>query len=151
MPDAATYFTGTEPDTMVTHAVAQHRALWPAVERIVRKRVRNNVPAVIDGWHLMPDLIAGADFGRTRAVWIDVDAQVLREREMAVWDFYATSPDPEQMFERFLSRSLMWNDRMRSAAIEFGFHVVRQDGSRPVEDLVGEVLGLDSGTSLGDL
>ncbi len=151
MPDAATYFTQTQPDTMIAHALAQHSALWPAVERVVKKRIRNGLQAVLDGWHLMPGLVARANLERTCAVWIDVDEEVLRDRERSVWEFYATSRDPEQMFERFLARSLMWNDRMRSAATEFGFHLVRQDGSRSVSDLVDEVLGLPSGAGSCDL
>lgn len=151
LPDPVTYFTGTDPETMVEHAIAQHRTLWPAVEAVLRKKVNHGIPAVYDGWHLMPDLVAGAALDGACAVWIDIDDEVLRARELQVWDFYQRSHDPELMLERFLARSMLWNARMRESAAKFGFHLIRQDGTRSVPDLVDEVLGLASASSLRDL
>lgn len=34
LPDPWTYFTSTTPDDLIGHGMAQHRVLWPAVERI---------------------------------------------------------------------------------------------------------------------
>ena len=31
--------------------------------------------------------------GNVLGVWLDVDANVLEERDKAIWDFYAQSPD----------------------------------------------------------
>ncbi len=140
MPDATTYFTETEPTVMMEHAVAQHTALWPAVERVLRKRQNNDQPLVMDGWHLIPGLVATSELDSLRPFWIDVDNEVLEQRERNVWDFYAKSRDPERMFSNFMYRSTTWNDRMAAEARALGLPVLRQDGSRSVEQLAAEVL-----------
>lgn len=140
LPDHLTYFTETSPDEMIEHAIAQHSVLWPAVERVLRKRLVNDQAIVVDGWHLLPHLIAESDLSGATPVWIDVGHDVLEKRERAVWDFYARSNDPDRMFANFLARSTRWNDRMASEARELGFVVVSQDGSKSVEDLAKEVV-----------
>ena len=140
MPDAWTYFTETDPETMIDHAFAQHTSLWPAVERVLRKRHFNQQPIVMDGWHLIPHLVSESELDSLRPFWIDIDHGVLEQRERNVWDFYAKSNDPERMFSNFMYRSTTWNDRMAAAARALGLPVLEQDGTRSVEDLVNEVL-----------
>ncbi|MGI9665685.1 MAG: hypothetical protein ACR2N2_01105 [Acidimicrobiia bacterium] len=139
-PDAITYFTTTSPDQMIEDADAQHTALWPAVRAIIRKRAHNREALVIDGWHLMPELVAADTDNGVHASWLDVDHDVLAERERDVWDFYAQSSDPDAMYRNFLARSVRWNDRTATAARRFGFHVMRQDGTASASDLVAEIL-----------
>ncbi len=140
LPDPWTYFTNTAPDVQIEHAVAQHSELWPGIQRILRKRAASQKHIVIDGWHLMPSLVAAAELPNTEAYWIDVDHDVLGQRERGVWDFYAKSDDPERMFANFLARSFVWNDLMRDAALAAGFGVLHQDGSRSAADLADEIL-----------
>lgn len=147
-PNAVEYFTNTAPPQMVTDAVAQHTALWPAIVAVIQRRTMSEQPVVIDGWHLMPTLVAGDRLSSAHACWLDVDHDVLAAREQVVSDFYATSPDPERMFNNFVARSVIWNDRMAREARELGMQIMHQDGTRSVESLADEVLigaGLDSG------
>lgn len=147
LPDPWTYFTETKPAEMIEHAIAQHASLWPGLARVMEKREATGATLVVDGWHLMPSLVARSGLKGVAPIWLDVAAEVLERRERAVWDFYAKSGDPEQMLANFLSRSITWNDLMRDEAIGFGFRTISQDGSRSVDDLVADVL---SGTEMGD-
>ena len=142
LPDPWTYFTDTDPDTMIEHAIAQHTALWSGVERVIRKRAGNDQTAVIEGWHLLPDLVASVESEAVCPVWLDVDHDVLEERERAVWGFYEKSPDPQLMFDNFVTRSTRWNDIMSDGAAEHGYPTIVQDGTLTVDDLVEKVLDI---------
>jgi 2-phosphoglycerate kinase len=140
MPNHIKYFTRTDPDQMIEDALAQHRAMWPAILRVIRKRSHSRHGYVIDGWHLLPTEVSRIADGNVRPVWLDVDARVLEQRERAIWDFYAPSPEPERMFAHFLERSVRWNDLVCNQARVLGLHVISQDGSKSPEDLCSEIL-----------
>jgi len=140
MPNHIGYFTDTDPDQMVEDALAQHRAMWPAVLRVIRKRSQSGTGFVLDGWHLLPSEVAGIGDEKIVPVWLDVDANVLEERERAIWAFYATSHDPERMFANFLARSVRWNDMMCEQATDLGLRVITQDGTKTPTDLCNEIL-----------
>lgn len=140
LPDPWSYFTQTDPPTQLEHAIAQQQAMWPAIEKLIRKRLATDAPIVIDGWHLMPDLLHESDLGDVECVFLDVDRDVLIDREMGVWDFYAASDRPDVMFANFVGRSLLWNEEIARTARSHGYRVLHQDGSKSVAVLADEAL-----------
>ena len=140
LPNHIEYFTKTSASQMVSDALAQHVALWPAIESVIRKHARWGPGIVIDGWHLIPDMVAELDAPNIVAVWLDVDHAVLEAREVAIWDFYAASDDPERMFANFVARSVRWNDLVCDQARDLGLRVMSQDGSKSPDDLCDEIL-----------
>jgi 2-phosphoglycerate kinase len=144
-----TYFSDTPPDRLVSDAVREHAAVWPAIAAVIEYRSRFGPSIVIDGWELVPELVHGligaADGGANgsvTAVWLDVAPAELQRRERTVMAFYAAAPDPERMLANFLHRSIAWNDLVCSEAEHLGMPVLEQDGSRTVEDLCDEVMAL---------
>lgn len=140
LPDPWTYFTETRPEQQLEDGVTQNEALWPAVEKVIRKHARAGRSLVIDGWHLIPEIVQASNLDSVEAVWLDIDHDILRDREREVWDFYARSNDPDRMFDNFLARSTGWNDLMRDQATSAGYRVIQQDGSKTPESLAQEVL-----------
>lgn len=140
MPDHVEYFTNTDPDQMINDALSQHRALWPAIRAVIRKHARWGPGIVIDGWHLLPEKVAELDTSNIVAIWLNVDHAILEEREKAIWDFYATSNNPERMFSNFLARSTRWNDLVRDQARALGLRVLHQDGTKSPDDLCDEMI-----------
>ena len=135
------YFTVTEPAALLDHAERAHGALWPSVEALIRHRAAFGPPIVIDGYHLLPERLDSIDLENVLAVFLDVNHAVLEARERSL-SWYDQSDDPEAMVTNFLGRSKGWNDRISSAAREHGFTVVKQDGTRSVEQIVDAILDL---------
>ena len=142
LPNHIEYFMNTAPDQMIEDALAQHRALWPANQRVIQKRSRSGSGFVIDGWHLLPSEVSRLNYGNIHPVWLDVDPDILEARERAIWDYYARSPEPERMFDNFLRRSVLWNDLVCAQARDLGLRVITQDGTKTPDDLCDEVLDL---------
>lgn len=134
------YFTETPLIELQADAEALHAAAWPGVSRVIGKRAKYGPAYVLDGWGFEADRIGDLGVPTVRAVWIDIDRDVLEGRERDVWPFYEQSHDPERMLASFLARSFWWNDRVVSRARTLGLPVLVQDGTQSVEDLCDEVL-----------
>jgi len=135
------YFTETPAEQLIADADAQHEAMWPAVEKVIRNHLAWGSPIVIDGWVLRPDWVAKLELGdRVGQVWLVADPGVLEARERANPEFFSNSPDPARMLENFLARSRWFNALVESQAAEQGAKVLRQNGQVPVEALCREAL-----------
>ena len=135
------YFTTTTPADLMADAERQHRALWPAVAAVIRHHLAFGPPIVIDGYHLLPERIPEVATPDLLAVFLDVEPDVLEERERSL-SYYDGSDDPEAMIANFLGRSNGWNRRIADAARSHGHVVLRQDGSKSADDLVDAIVAL---------
>lgn len=138
--DSIEYFTTSSVAQLIEDASLQHEATWPAIEKLVRKRARWGPPVVIDGWALRPRSVAALELDSVTSFWIVADPNVLEERERANAAYFDQSPDPERMLQNFLGRSLWYNNLIEQQATECGLHILRQEGSTPVEALCSEAM-----------
>ena len=136
------YFTESTPESLMQDSLAQHEAVWPAFERVARKRARFGQPTVIDYWGLLPERMAEFGDENVESFWLHIDPDILRARELQNEDFLIGSSDPERMFENFMSRSLWWNEKIHTEATALGLPILHQDGTKSVDSLVDEVLGV---------
>ncbi len=119
-PSAADYFTTSSVDKLTEDATAQHQAMWPAIERVIRVRTAMNSPTVIDGWHMRPKWVADLDIGGLVSIWLVADPTVLEEREHTLMKSLGRSSNPGQMLENFLGRSFWHNDLIKQQAEKEG-------------------------------
>jgi 2-phosphoglycerate kinase len=134
------YFTTTSVEQLIADAAAQHEAIWPAVENVIRKHAAWGPPIVIDGWAVRPVRVAALDVANLASLWLVADPTVLMNRERGNERFFAASLDPERMFTNFLGRSLWHNDLIRREAAELGLRVLHQDGHTSVDALCDAAL-----------
>ena len=143
IPTAHEYFTSSTVDELTADATAQHEAMRPAIERVVRVRANSGPSIVIDGWYMRPRWMGEMDFENVVSFWIVADPAVLEARERVLGkEWMAQSSDPERMFQNFLGRSLWYNDLIRRQAEELGHTVLHQDGSVSVEEMCDMALSL---------
>ena len=143
------YFTHSTLEQLQNDTEQQHRAVWPLVRELVRKRAQW-APSriVIDGWHLRPRHVAAMGLEHVWSGWVVTSPSVLeaRERRNATWTH--GSADPERMLANFVARSLWFNELVRAEAAEFEMNVLYQDGTATVDDLCTAVLTTGSGNRL---
>ena len=136
------YFTNGPVEKLITDAIALQDALWPAVERVMRVHATVKEPVVMDWWLLSPSKVAALGMDNVQSAWIEIAPDALELREKRNVEYTAKSPNPEQMFENFMARSLWRNTWVASKAREHGLPVIKQPGDRSVETLVDEVIGI---------
>jgi 2-phosphoglycerate kinase len=139
---SADYFTFTDPDQLIADAEAQHASLLPAIESVIRYRVANGPPAVIDGWFVTPVDIETLNLQVVRGIWIVAPKEVLIARERAFTKFYAPSPDPDRMLRNFIARSMWHNLRVMEQAAKLRVPVLEQDGTHSPQALCDTALYL---------
>lgn len=134
------YFTHTPVEQLQADATMRHEAVWPMVVSVVRKYAHNSAAIVIEGWHLRPDWVAQLNLDNVWSGWIVTSPAVLeaREKQNAAW--FAASPNPEQMFKNFLSRSLWYNALILAQATAQQMKILPQGGLTSVEALCAMVL-----------
>lgn len=143
------YFTHSALDQLQSDTEEQHRAVWPLVLELVRKRTQwAPLPIVIDGWHIRPRSVAAMGLEHVWAGWVVASPSVIeaRERQNASWTRGSSNPD--HMLANFVARSQWFNELVRTEATELGMNVLYQDGTATVDDLCAAVLSTRSGTSL---
>jgi 2-phosphoglycerate kinase len=131
-------------DKLIADATAQHEAIWPAIERVIRVRASSGSPIVIDGWYMRPEWVTELGLDSVASFWLDVDPAVLEGRERGQ-DFYGRSSDPERMLQNFLGRSYWYNDLIRQQAGRLNLNILHQDGDASVEELCDTAMRLLGG------
>jgi hypothetical protein len=106
---------------------------------VIRKYAIERESMVLDWWLLSPLEVAELDHP-VASFWIHVDEDVLTAREQANTAWLEGSEDPKRMLANFLTRSFWRNKLIVEQATIAGLRVLEQDGSRSVDQLVGEVL-----------
>lgn len=56
--DYRAYYASKSPDALFDDALRAHQALWPAIENVIRRHLEWAGSAVIEGWALLPQLVA---------------------------------------------------------------------------------------------
>ena len=90
------YFTDSSPRRLIDDAVALHDAMWPTLERVIRRHVTDKAPIVLDWWLFDPAALANSSGGAVRSVWLHVEPAELHRRERELSDFREGSHDPER-------------------------------------------------------
>ena len=138
------YFINSSIEQLKADATAQHKAIWPMVEQVVRKHAKSSSPIVIDGWYMRPSWVAQLKLENVWSGWIVASPEVLKEREKNI-SWYQESADPDQMLENFLGRSLWFNDLVREQAIKHHLTILFQPGDKSVDQLCNLVLEQSGG------
>ncbi len=135
-PTFAEYFTESTVDQLTADADAQHEAIWPAIESVIRLRAASirEGTVVIDGWYFRPSWVAELNLDNVASLWLVTDPAVLEERERTD-PVFSRFTDPERMVQNFLGRSFWYNDLIRREAEKLNLTILHQDGATSVEAL----------------
>jgi 2-phosphoglycerate kinase len=144
--DYREYTVSHSPEEMLEHSHQAHRALWPAIEAVVRAHATWAAPAVVEGWALLPGLVSQLRLEAVSALWLEVPETALKARTRANAAFHAGASDPERMIHNFTLRSVRFTEWLRKEAATLGLRVVQLSGSDPSERVAETCLrALDGG------
>lgn len=99
-------------------------------------------PILVEGAALLPDLLAGLNVARNRAVWIvpteDFQRHCYRHRQWAR-DLLASLVDADGAFERWMRRDAVFARRVAEQASRLGYPVVTVGGTAEPADVAAAV------------
>ena len=104
-----------------------------------------------EGADLLPELLHRAGVPSARAVWVVPTLRFQLEhyaRRRWAHDYVAACPDPPAAFANWMERDALFAGHVAAEAARLGGRLLVVDGSRPVDDVAGEVarhFGLGAG------
>ena len=137
------YFLVHSKEVAIDHAQRSHRALWPAIESVIAAHARWAPPAIVEGWALLPDLVASLD--EIAAVWIGVSAQVIETRVRERESLLNGATDPDGLVEALVERSVRFTHMLQTTTRSTGqpFVCLPPDATAgEAVDLVLQTMGL---------
>jgi 2-phosphoglycerate kinase len=111
--------------------------------------LNREVCVIVEGFRLIPKLVAPLLSERNRAVWLlptaDFRRAVVESRGGSAWSFLAKTSNPESALHNLLERDRMFTDRLREETARLNLHAIVVDTTTTEHDLtqrVTELFGL---------
>jgi 2-phosphoglycerate kinase len=130
------YYVTRSPDALIADISREHRALWPAVQSVIRKHATWGAPIVMEGWSLWPERVAQLRLPSVRSLWFIAHEQTLHERMVKAGEFYGGASDEEAMIRHYLARSFWYNTRLKEAVKQFALTSIELPLRAPVHAIV---------------
>jgi len=136
------YYPSHTPERLMEDAMAFHHAAWPAIEAVTRAHADWDRPALIEGWGILPEFVAGIGSRNTKALFLIPDETVYEQRCRADAGFWEGAADEEGLIRSFARRSILFGRMLEASATERGLPVLRPGRERSLEETVDLALGL---------
>jgi len=136
------YYPSHTPERLMEDAMAFHRAAWPAIEAVARAHADWDRPALIEGWGILPEFVAGIGLENTKAVFLIPEETVHEQRCRADISFWEGAADEEGLIRSFARRSILFGRMLEASAREHGLPVLRPSRETSLEETVDLALGL---------
>lgn len=148
--DYREYYVARTVECLWQEAIAGHTRLAKGVEAVACAHATWAQPAIIEGWAILPDTLAGGATHDITAVWLIADRDTLEARVRAEQSFWAGASDEDAMISKFVERSMRLNDHV--SALAGGrdlrlLHVTGADSPGQIADRVESLLLVPSQTS----
>jgi 2-phosphoglycerate kinase len=138
--DYREYYVTRSPDALIADVSREHRALWPAVQRVIHTHATWGTPIVMEGWSLWPEWVAQLRLPSVRSLWFVAQEETLHERMVKAVEFYGGASDEEAMIRHYLARSFWYNARLQEAVKQFALTSIELPLRAPVHAIVAMCL-----------
>ena len=121
--DVAKHYLCLSVGELIEDVLRHYRVnVWPKVEVIIASRSTDTsmTGLVLEGSALWPELVASLDFDRIAAIWLTASEDVFRQRIHVGSLYSAKSLRERMMIDKFLERTLAYNERMVDAVNRHG-------------------------------
>jgi 2-phosphoglycerate kinase len=136
------YYIQLSIEELNADAIAEHHAIWPALESVIRKHVLWAEPAIIEGWSLQPEYVASLAIPSVKSLWFISDENVLKERINGDVQFYRGATDEESMIKNYFGRCCWHNARLKENVARLGMASVEVSFQATPTQLAGRCLDL---------
>lgn len=136
------YYVQHSIEELIANAIAEHHAIWPALEKVIRKHATWAEPATIEGWSLQPERVASLALPNVKSLWFISDESVLKKRITNDTRFYRGASDEETMINNYFSRCCWHNAQLKADVERLGMASVEVSFQTTPTQLIGKCLGL---------
>ena len=143
--DYIKYHAEVPVEDRIKHSLVAHRALWPAIDSVARRHRTWDRPAIVEGWALLPALVAES-YSKS-GVWLSIPPEIEMERLRSNPSFYDNADEPDLFLSSFCQRSEKFTMHIETSCSKLGlpFIRLRSENAEEVAEIVLSYLS-DKGT-----
>ncbi|MFJ4937244.1 hypothetical protein ACIP8U_25785 [Streptomyces pseudovenezuelae] len=138
-PHVAEHYATLGVDELIDSVLAHYERLWPRIEELVAAHA-TGPGLVLEGSALWPERVAALDAPHTAAVWLTAGEDVVRARIRAGGRYDEASERERALMDKFLARSVRYQELMVEAVDRLGLPRVDVGNGRSVSDVADAVL-----------
>ena len=139
-PHVAEHYATLTVDELIDSVLAHYERLWPRIEELVAEHATTGPGLVLEGSALWPERVAALDVPHTAAVWLTAGEDVVRARIRAGGRYDGASQGERLLMDKFLARSVRYQELMVEAADRLGLPRVDVGHGSSVSEVADAVL-----------
>jgi 2-phosphoglycerate kinase len=144
--DYREYYVQHPPEKLIDDFGIEHATVWEGVRPVALAHATWSSPALIEGWQLHPEKVAGISLANVKSLWLIPDRETLEKRIRADVDFYRGASSEETMIRHYLERSIYQASLLEIAARQFKMPILKiqsGDSLQDIESAAYALLGIE--------
>ena len=133
--DYKEYYINHSIDELIADGKQQHKASWPALEKLIRIHATWGEPAIIEGWGLLPEPVSQLGIPSVQSLWLVVEELVLEKRIRNAKSFLEGASNRENLIKQFLARAIWFNRHIKEQCSALEIPVLQPSAEATVEDI----------------
>ena len=137
----AEHYLSLSVDELVADVLRHYRSMWPGIEALIAAHATDpdTDRLVLEGSALWPESVTALDIKGVAAIWLTASHDVFETRIKNASRLENKSGRDREMIEKFLARTLRYDEAMRRAVERLGLAGL-DVGASSGEDLTARVL-----------
>ncbi|NQW18109.1 MAG: 2-phosphoglycerate kinase [Chloroflexi bacterium] len=140
----ADHYLSLSVDELITDVLRHYREMWLSIEELIAIHVADETTEglILEGSALWPESVAKLELDGVTAFWLTASDELLESRIRSESRFAGGTPDEQELIEKFLARTLCYNNLMMRAVDKLGLVSIDVESVNPSEDLADKCLVL---------
>ena len=140
----AEHYLSLSVDDLLVDVLRHYRGMW----RGVKTRIADHATdpsrdrLILEGSALWPESVAELDSRKVAAVWLTASDELFRARIHSLSSFEEASAREKSMIQKFLERTLLYNERMMDAVGQLGLVSMNVEAASSLDELCDAFLEL---------
>jgi len=133
-PHVVEHYLTLSVNELIEDVLLHFRSMWPDIEELILSHATNPHAEclIIEGSALWPEsAVAGLDTEGVRALWLTASDDLFQTRIYASSEYDALKSDERMLVDKFLARTILYNERMLQAVSRLELAHVEVDTAKP--------------------
>jgi hypothetical protein len=141
-PHVAEHYLKLSPRAVFQFLLVHYDNMWPRIRDLILSHVADPRldPIILEGSALRPGDVARLASPNVEAAWLAGNGNAIRNRILQGSGYSNAPARQRQMIDRFVSRSIMDNERIVEEAGRLGQKILDMERPQEIEDFVGRCL-----------
>jgi 2-phosphoglycerate kinase len=143
-PHVAEHYLTLSVDELLADVLRHYRSLWPTITALVTTHAADDATErlALEGSALWPESVATLHMDNVTALWLTASDAFFQARIYRDSHFAAAAPREQAMIQKFLERTLLYNERMMEAVHRLGLASLNVEESASLDELCARSLEL---------